>query len=93
MEFLGINPFTLAMDSSKFVAIARIFNTKVITLPYGWATKLYDLAQKFGYKISLDTPHEGYTWHIHLSGGNGKYKNLHIQIVKAAWDWLKQRIG
>ena len=93
MEFLGINPFTLAMDGSKFVAIARLFNTSSITLSYNWATKLYDVARKFGFQISTHTPHGGYSWHIHLSGGNGKLKNLHIQIVKAAWDWLKRHIG
>ena len=93
MEFLGINPFTLAMDASKFVAIARLFNTSSITLSYNWATKLYDVARKFGFQISTHTPHGGYSWHIHLSGGNGKLKNLHIQIVKAAWDWLKRHIG
>ena len=93
MEFLGINPFTLAMDASKFVAIARLFNTSSITLSYNWATKLYDVARKFGFQISTHTPHGGYSWHIHLSGGNGKLKNLHIQIVKAAWDWLKRYIG
>ena len=93
MEFLGINPFTLAMDASKFVAIARLFNTSSITLSYNWATKLYDVARKFGFQISTHTPHGGYSWHIHLSGGNGKLKNLHIQIVKVAWDWLKRHIG
>lgn len=93
MEFLGINPFTLVTDGSKFIAIARLFNTNTITLPYNWATKLYDLAKKFGYRISLDVPHRGYSWHIHLNGGHGKFQNLHIQIVEAAWDWLKRRIG
>ena len=56
-------------------------------------TELYDVARKFGFQISTHTPHGGYSWHIHLSGGNGKLKNLHIQIVKAAWDWLKRHIG
>ena len=93
MEFLGINPFTLAMDGSKFIAIARLFNTNTVTLAYNWVTKLYDLARKFGYRISVHTPHGGYSWHIHLNGGNGKFRDLHIQIVKAAWDWLKRRIG
>lgn len=92
MEFLGINPFTLAMDSSKFIAIARLFNDKTVTLAYNWAIKLYDLAQKFGYKIMLDGPHGGYSWHIHLIGGNGKLGELHIQIAKAAWDFLCQLI-
>lgn len=93
MEFLGINPFTLAMDGSKFIAIAKLFNTNTITLPYSWATKLYELARRFGYRISTHTPHGGYSWHIHLNGGNGKFRDLHIQIVKSAWDWLKKRVG
>ncbi len=93
MEFLGINPFTLAMDSSKFIAIARLFNTPSVVLCYKWVVKLYDTVKKFGYKITLDYPHGGYSWHIHLSGGNGKLYKLHIQIVKAAWDWLKKILG
>ena len=90
MEFLGINPFTLAMDGSKFIAFARLFNTPLVTLSYNWVVKLYELAKKFGYKIILDVPHKKYSWHIHFSGKNGKINDLHIQIVKAAWDWLKQ---
>ena len=93
MEFLGINPFTLAMDGSKFIAIARLFNTPLVTLSYNWVVKLYEVVKKFGYRITLDYPHGGYSWHIHLSGGNGKFSNLHIQIVKAAWDWLKRILG
>ena len=92
MEFLGINPFTLAIDGSKFIAIARLFNTKTVTLAYDWAVKLYDIAKRFGYRITLDSPHNGYGWHIHLNGGNGKFNNLHIQIVKSAWDYLKKII-
>ena len=90
MEFLGINPFTLAMDGSKFIAFARLFNTPLVTLSYNWVVKLYELAKKFGYKIILDVPHKKYSWHIHFSGKNGKINDLHIQIVKEAWDWLKQ---
>lgn len=93
MEFLGINPFTLAMDASKFIAIARLFNTTSVTLSYNWVVKLYDIVKRFGYRIALDYPHGGYSWHIHLSGGNGRLINLHIQIVKAAWDWLKRILG
>lgn len=93
MDFLGINPFTLAMNGSKFIATARLFNTPLVTLSYNWVVKLYEVAKRFGYRITLDSPHGGYSWHIHLSGGNGKFSNLHIQIVKAAWDWLKRILG
>ena len=38
----------------------------------------------------VDTPHNNWGYHIHLSGGNGKLNNLHIQIAKAAYDYLKK---
>lgn len=88
MSFLGINPFTLALDASKFIAIARLFNTKTVTIGYEWAKHLYYKAIALGYSITLDFPHNGYGWHIHLNGGNGKLSNLHIQITQAAWDFL-----
>ena len=91
MEFFGINPFTLA-TKNNFIAIARLFNTRSVTLAYSWAIKLYEIAKKFGYKILLDSPHGGYQWHIHLSGGSGKFSNLHIQITKAAWNYLRSII-
>ncbi|MBQ9544388.1 MAG: RHS repeat-associated core domain-containing protein [Clostridia bacterium] len=93
MEFLGINPFTLATDSSKFIALARLLNSKLIILPYSWAIKIYELAKRFGFEISLDSPHNGYTWHIHLFGGHGELNNCHIQIFKDAWDFLMKLIG
>ena len=93
MDFLGINPFTLAKNPSTFIAIARLFNNTSIILSYNWVVKLYEIVKKFGYSIILDSPHGAYSWHIHLSGANGKLKNLHIQIVKSAWDWLKQILG
>ena len=82
MKFLGINSFSLIMDNSKFIAMARVFNAKVIIRSYDWAVKLYSKANELGYRISLDTPHNGYTWHMHISGTNGKLLNLHIQIEK-----------
>ena len=42
-----------------------------ITLSYEWAVNLYKKAIQFGYKIALDEPHGGYSWHIHLLK-NGK---------------------
>lgn len=36
------------------------------TLSYEWAVNLYKKATQFGYKIALDEPHGGYSWHIHL---------------------------
>ena len=30
------------------------------------AVNLYKKATQFGYKIALDEPHGGYSWHIHL---------------------------
>ena len=83
-----INPFSLVMDNSKFIAMARVFNTNVIIISYDWAVKLYSKANELGYRISLDTPHNGYTWHMHISGANGKLLNLHIQIEKKAWDYI-----
>lgn len=53
MKFLGINPFTLSMNSSKFIAIARLYNNKAITLSYNWALKLYSKAKSLGFKVSL----------------------------------------
>ena len=88
MNFLGINPFTLPMDSSKFIAIAHLFNSKTITIGFEWAKQLYYKAKALGFTIELDAPHGEYSWHIHIIGGNGRLKNLHIQIIKAAWDFL-----
>ena len=90
MKFLGIDPFSLSMDRSIFIGIVRLFNTKAITISYDWAINLYKMAKNLGFKISLDVPHNGYTWHIHISGANGKLRNLHVQIVKAAWDYLSK---
>ena len=53
---------------------------------------LYEKAKYFGYKVILNRPYGGYTWHIHLSGGNGKLKKLHIQITKKSWDYLRKII-
>lgn len=89
LKFLGINPFSLATNSSKFVAIARLLNSKAITLSYEWAIKLYNKAKAFGYSIELDKPHGGYSWHIHIN----RLSNLHIQITKKAWDYLKKLLG
>ena len=50
MKFLGINPFSLVMDNSKFIAMARVFNPKVIIISYDWAVKLYSKANKLGYR-------------------------------------------
>lgn len=92
MKFLGINPFSLAANGSKFIALARLYNSSKITLAYNWAVSLYKKAISLGYKISLDKPHGGYGWHIHLNGDNGKLSNIHIQITKAAWDYLSKLI-
>ena len=88
LNFLGINPFTLATDSSKFIAIARIFNNKAFTLDLNWVKTLYDMSKRLGYRITLHTAHNGWSWHIHINGANGKLKNLHIQIAKKSWDFL-----
>ena len=93
MDFLKINPFSLAKNSGKFIAIAKLFNSTAITISYDWAMKLYDIAKSWGYKIILHDPHGGYSWHIHLGGSHGKISDLHIQIGKAAWDYLKNLIG
>ena len=90
LKLLGINPFTLSMDSSKFIAIAKIFNDKAITISYDWAVKLYSKAKNLGFRVTLDKPHNGYSWHMHLSGSNGKLPNLHIQITKKAWDYISK---
>ena len=36
-----INPFSLVMDNSKFIAMARVFNTKVIIISYDWAVAFF----------------------------------------------------
>ena len=90
LAFLGINPFSLSLNSSKFVEIARQFNNKSITLSYNWAIEMYNMATRLGFRITTDSPHGGYSWHVHLLGGNGRLKNLHIQVVKTAWEWLKK---
>ena len=92
MKFLGVNPFSLAKDSSKFIAIAKAFNSKSVTIGKEWAKTLYNRAKSLGYRIVLDFPHGGYGWHIHLSGANGKLKNLHIQITKTAYDFLRKKL-
>ncbi len=61
----------------------EFFTIKVIIISYDWAVKLYSKANELGYRISLDTPHNGYTWHMHISGANSKLLNLHIQIEKS----------
>ena len=92
MEFLGINPFSLTKNSSKFIALARKFNSKSITIGKEWAKILYNRANSLGFRISLDYPHGGYGWHIHLSGANGKLRDLHIQISKTAFDFLRKKL-
>lgn len=90
MKFLGVNPFSIVKDSSKFIALARLFNNKSVTLGLEWIKTLYSKAKTFGFKISIDKPHGGYSWHIHISGSNGKLTNLHVQITKQAYDYLKR---
>lgn len=90
MKFLGINPFTLSMDSGKFIGVARALNSQKITLSYEWAVNLYKKATQFGYKIALDEPHGGYSWHIHLLKNGKRINGIHIQVVKSVWDYLKK---
>lgn len=52
------------------------------------AIQLFYKAQSLGYQILLDVTHGGYIQHLHIIGANGKLKDLHIQIVKDAWDFL-----
>lgn len=87
MKFLGINPFTLSMDSGKFIGVARALNSQKITLSYEWAVNLYKKATQFGYKIALDEPHGGYSWHIHLLKNGKRINGIHIQVVKSVWDY------
>jgi hypothetical protein len=89
MSFLGISPFALSSDSSKFIAIARLFNSPSITIGLDWAKSLYSKAKGFGYKLTLHSGH-GWGYHVHMNGANGKLKNLHIQVSKAAYDYLKK---
>lgn len=88
MKLLGINPFSLAVNPSKFVAISRMLSNKTITMGIEWVRNLYDKATQLGYTITLHTAHGGWGYHIHLNGANGKLCNLHIQITKAAYDFL-----
>ena len=89
ISLLGINPFSLAADPSKFIALSRFFNSPSVTIGLEWAKSLYYKAKALGYKVTLDVPHNGWSWHMHISGSNGKLSNLHIQITKAAYDFLK----
>jgi hypothetical protein len=87
MVLLGLNSFTLAPDPSKFVAIARLFNSPAITISLDWAKALASRAAKFGYKITVHSGH-GWGYHVHLNGGLGKLSNLHIRVSKSAYDFL-----
>ena len=58
-----------------------------ITLSYEWAVNLYKKAIQFGYKIALDEPHGGYSWHIHLLKNGKRINGIHIQVVKSVWDY------
>lgn len=92
MKFLGINPFLLPQNGSKFIGLLHKLVQKGMPLSYDWAIQLYKKAVQLGYTIVLHEPHGGYSWHIHLYGSNGKLSSLHIEIAKAAWDYLKRII-
>nr|WP_181987086.1 RHS repeat-associated core domain-containing protein [Ruminococcus bromii] len=66
MNYLGINPFSIAKNSSKFIAIARQLNDKSVKISLKWAKSLYKVARKFGYTLKLDPVHGGYSRHIHI---------------------------
>ena len=81
MNFLGINPFALATNRSKFIEIARRYNSKAVTLSYSWAVQLYNKARAFGYKVTFDTPHQGYDI----------YKGSMERFQSCIYKYLKQR--
>ena len=64
-----------------------------ITLSYEWAVNLYKKATQFGYKIALDEPHGGYSWHIHLLKNGKRINGIHIQVVKSVWDYFKKKLN
>ena len=92
LQFLGINPFTLYQNGSTFIGVLEKFNASKVMLTYDWAIKLYYKARQLGYSIELDSPHGGYTWHIHILRNGRRFERLHVQIPKSAWDYLKRII-
>lgn len=74
------------------INIIEVLRRQKITLSYEWAVNLYKKATQFGYKIALDEPHGGYSWHIHLLKNGKRINGIHIQVVKSVWDYLKKII-
>lgn len=91
MKFLGINPFTLASDSGKFIGMIKdVFNTPVVQIGLDWAKTLIQKATNWGYDIRLDPGHVGTKWegiwHLNI----GKY---HVAIDPDIVDAVKKILG
>ncbi len=94
MSFLGINPFDYITDPGKLTALARALNSSWFALPESWARSFCKLADKWGRDLFFHSPHGRYTYHIHLSGQQGqKLEDLHFQVTKAVWEFLKKLFG
>ena len=90
MNYLGINPFSIAKNSSKFIAIARQLNDKSVKISLKWAKSLYKVARKFGYTLKLDPAHGGYSRHIHIYYKGKKFGGIHISLSNSAYKYFKK---
>ena len=90
-KVLGINPFSLVRDSSKFIGFLRRFNSRSIVWGNAWAKSIYYKLLNSGYSIVLDKPHGGYSWHMHIiKPKGGRINGIHIQITKSLWNYLSK---
>ena len=41
--------------------------------------------------MGVDTPHQGYSYHLHVYTSTGhKIQKVHIQVAKSVYDYLQQ---
>ena len=96
LSFLGVNPFDLVNDRSRFIGILKRFNDKsVVITSYEWIVELCQKANQLGYRIMLHPEHEeyGYTWHLHILDGTKKLNYIHVQVTKVIYELLQRLFG
>ena len=96
LSFLGVNPFDLVNDRSRFIGILKRFNDKsVVITSYEWIVELCQKANQLGYRIMLHPEHKdrGYTWHLHILDGTKKLNDIHVQVTKVIYELLKRLFG
>lgn len=94
LKWLGINPIAFTTNGSKFISLLKQFNSKAVIFNTSWALTMYNKARQLGYRVVLDKPHGGYSYHAHIvKGSGGRISGLHIQLTKAAYDYLRRLIG